>query len=89
MYGRTSARSGAYALWGCDERLLANVENAFPDATVVLTHRDPVSIVQSAATMLTYAARLSYRTVDPHFYIRYWTDRIEQLLAELKSKRGA
>ena len=52
----------------------------FPDATVVLTHRDPVSIVQSAATMLTYAARLSYRNVDPDFYIRYWTDRIEQLL---------
>jgi len=31
MYGRTSARSGAYGLWGCDERRLVNVENAFPD----------------------------------------------------------
>lgn len=28
----------------------------FPDATVVMTHRDPVSVIQSAATMMTYAA---------------------------------
>ncbi len=53
----------------------------FPDATVVLTHRDPVSIVQSAATMLTYAARLSYRSVGPDFYVSYWSDRIDQLLS--------
>ena len=48
----------------------------FPDATVVVTHRDPVSVVQSAATMMTYAARMSYRTPDPDFYLSYWTDRI-------------
>jgi len=52
----------------------------FPDATVVVTHRDPVSVVQSAATMMTYAARLSYRTPDPDFYLSYWTDRIRRLL---------
>ncbi len=52
----------------------------FPDATVVVTHRDPVSVVQSAATMMTYAARLSYRTPEPDFYLSYWTDRIRRLL---------
>ena len=31
MYGRTSARSGAYGLCGCDESRLVNVENALPD----------------------------------------------------------
>lgn len=52
----------------------------FPDATIVMTHRDPVSVVQSAATMMTYAARMSYRSTDPDWYIDYWTDRIGRLL---------
>jgi hypothetical protein len=52
----------------------------FPDATVVVTHRDPVSVVQSAATMMTYAARMGYRRSRPDFYIDYWTDRIRGLL---------
>ncbi len=45
-----------------------------------MTHRDPVSVIQSAATMMTYAARMAYRTIDPGWYIDYWTDRIERLL---------
>ncbi len=52
----------------------------FPDATIVMTHRDPVSVIQSAATMMTYAARMAYRTIDPAWYIDYWSDRIEKLL---------
>lgn len=52
----------------------------FPDATVVVTHRDPVSVVQSAATMMAYAARLAYVEVDPDFVIEYWADRVERLL---------
>jgi hypothetical protein len=31
----------------------------FPDATIVVTHRDPVSVIQSAITMLTYGARMT------------------------------
>lgn len=54
--------------------------STFPDATLVVTHRDPVSVVQSAATMMTYAARLSYRTPEPDFYLSYWSDRIRRLL---------
>jgi hypothetical protein len=52
----------------------------FPDATLVVTHRDPVSVVQSAATMLAYGARMSYRTPRPEWYLAYWTSRIRQLL---------
>ncbi len=52
----------------------------FPDAMIVMTHRDPVSVVQSAATMMAYAARLQYERVDPTHHLRYWTERIELLL---------
>jgi hypothetical protein len=52
----------------------------FPDATVVVTHRDPVSVVQSAATMVTYGARMHYRHTRPDYYIGYWTDRVRMLL---------
>ena len=52
----------------------------FPDATIVMTHRDPVSVIQSAITMLTYGARMSYRTPNPEWYLEYWTDRVHTLL---------
>ena len=53
----------------------------FPDATIVVTHRDPVSVIQSAATMLTYGARMTYTSPRPEFYLDYWTDRVRRLLA--------
>ncbi|MFZ4434049.1 MAG: sulfotransferase family protein [Microthrixaceae bacterium] len=52
----------------------------FPDATVVVTHRDPVAVVQSTATMITYGARTLYRSPRPEWYRDYWTDRIGRLL---------
>ena len=52
----------------------------FPDAIVVVTHRDPVAVVQSTATMLTYGARALYRDTRPEWYRDYWTDRIGRLL---------
>jgi hypothetical protein len=52
----------------------------FPDATIVVTHRDPVSVVQSAATMLAYGARMTYSSPDPEWYLEYWHDRVERLL---------
>ncbi|MFZ9159006.1 MAG: sulfotransferase family protein, partial [Ilumatobacteraceae bacterium] len=53
---------------------------AFPDASIVVTHRDPVAVVQSTITMVTYGARTSYRTPDPEWYRDYWIDRIGRLL---------
>ena len=52
----------------------------FPDGTFVVTHRDPVSITASFATMATYSARLSQRVVDPVKVGGYWARRIEDML---------
>ena len=52
----------------------------FPDATIVVTHRDPVAVVQSTITMLAYGARTAYRAIRPEWYLDYWTDRIGRLL---------
>jgi hypothetical protein len=52
----------------------------FPDATVVLTHRDPVSVIQSAITMLCYGDRVRRTRVDPKAIASYWIDRIERML---------
>jgi len=52
----------------------------FPDASIVVTHRDPVAVVQSTITMATYAARTTYKTPKPEWYRDYWIDRIGRLL---------
>ena len=61
------------------EQLLP-LHRVFPDATFVVTHRDPVSIVASFATMISYSARLSEDRPDLRRYGRYWKDRIRDLL---------
>ena len=60
----------------------------FPDATFVVTHRDPVSITASFATMAAYTARLSRDPVDPQLIGRYWADRIERLLRACSEDRA-
>ncbi len=52
----------------------------FPDATFVITHRDPVSITASLATMISYTARTSTERVDPPKIGRYWAGRIKDKL---------
>jgi len=54
--------------------------DTFPDATVVLTHRDPVSVIQSAITMLAYGDRMRCVQVNPKRVADYWTDRVERML---------
>ncbi|MCS5638369.1 MAG: sulfotransferase, partial [Myxococcota bacterium] len=58
----------------------APLKQVFPDATFVITHRDPVSITASFATMAAYSARLSQRAVDPARVGGYWAQRIEDML---------
>lgn len=53
---------------------------AFPDATLVMTHRDPVSVIQSAATLVAYGARMNYRSPKPEWTLDYWADRMRRLL---------
>jgi len=54
----------------------------FPDAYVVQTHRDPVRIVASLATMISYGNRLQQKktSLDPHRIGRHWAARIERWL---------
>ena len=54
--------------------------SVFPDATVVVTHRDPVSITASFSTMVTYSARMSARPEALRGVGTYWVDRIERML---------
>jgi hypothetical protein len=54
--------------------------DVFPDATVVVTHRDPVHVTASMATMVAYTARLQVERPDPVRIGRYWADRVEDLL---------
>lgn len=52
----------------------------FPDATVVFTHRDPVSVIASTCTMLAYSARMHQNPVDTAGLGAYWVDRTERML---------
>jgi hypothetical protein len=54
--------------------------DTFPDATFVVTHRDPVSVTASMVTMLAYSARVGRNQVDLPWIGRYWADRLEQML---------
>jgi len=67
----------------CPQHLeqLGPLVETFPDATFAVTHRDPVAVIQSAATITCYGARMSYKTTDPEWYVAYWAKRIEQLLS--------
>jgi hypothetical protein len=63
--------------------------DTFPDATFVVTHRDPVSVTASLATMVTYGARMSQAEIDPVTVGRYWADRIERMLRRSVDERAA
>jgi len=63
--------------------------DTFPDATFVVTHRDPVSVSASLATMIAYGARTSHSRVDPIAIGRYWGDRIERMLRRCVDDRDA
>jgi hypothetical protein len=52
----------------------------FPDATFAITHRDPVSVIQSAATMLAYGDRMRRAAIEPEALAAYWVDRVDRLL---------
>jgi hypothetical protein len=61
------------------EQLLPLLDT-FPDATLVITHRDPVSVIRSAITMLGYGDRMRRTRVDLAGLSDYWIDRVGRLL---------
>ena len=52
----------------------------FPDATFLVTHRDPISVMVSMGTMVSYSARTSLSPVDPVAISNYWADRLDDML---------
>ncbi len=52
----------------------------FPDATFAITYRDPLSVVLSTATMLSYGDRVRRYKVEPENNFNYWHNRIKTLL---------
>jgi len=59
---------------------LPALQQALPTATAVFTHRDPVAVIQSTATMLAYGHRILRNKVEPRKVLDYWADRFEKLL---------
>jgi hypothetical protein len=65
----------------------APLVSTFPDATFVVTHRDPVSVTASLTTMMTYTARMFLDPIDPQRVGGYWRDRVQQLLTACAEDR--
>jgi hypothetical protein len=59
----------------------------FPDATFVVTHRDPVSVTASMVTMLAYTARLNRDRVDLEAIGSYWSERLQTMLHSCAADR--
>jgi hypothetical protein len=53
---------------------------AYPDATVVMIHRDPVATIQSLLTMRGMALKVSQKHPDIDAHVDYWVSRIERML---------
>ena len=68
---------------------LSAIKATFPDATMVITHRDPVDVLRSLTTMLGYSDRTRRDPVDPPALARLWASRIERLLRECVAQRDA
>jgi hypothetical protein len=59
----------------------------FPDATFVVTHRDPGDVVVSMATMIAYTARMHLASVDPVALGAHWTGILTDLLSSCAAER--
>jgi len=52
----------------------------YPDCSLIITHRDPVAVIQSAITMVAYWDRIRRSEADLPGLAKLWIDRIERLL---------
>ena len=64
------------------------LSTVFPDATVVVTHRDPAEVVVSMATMIAYVARVHVEAPDPVAIGRHWSGVLVEMLGACVSDRG-
>ncbi len=59
------------------------LDNVFPGAVLVCTHRDPVPVAISMIAMLTYSARMHRSPVPVQEIASAWIDRLELMLNAL------
>jgi hypothetical protein len=52
----------------------------YPDAIIVMTHRDPLAILQSVLTMRGLAVLAHQKEPNVQAHVSYWVDRIEHML---------
>lgn len=85
---RNSDRPARWVL-KCPQHLeqLPVLNKVFPDATIAITHRDPVSVIQSTVTMIAYGQRFNRKKVMTGQLLEYWTDRVERLLRACTNDR--
>lgn len=74
----------------CPQHLeqLPILRKVFPDATVAITQRDPIAVIQSALTINLYGQRMSRSTVLMDQTVDYWVERIDHLLQACVRDRG-
>jgi hypothetical protein len=63
------------------------IMRVFPDATVVVTHRDPVAVTTSMVTMISYTSRLQLDPVVPSKLGNLWVDRLQRMLGAAVADR--
>lgn len=71
-------------LWALDALLAV-----YPDARIVQTHRDPLRVVASLASLVNLLRRLASDDVDPHAVGREWTRRLADGLGRAMRVRDA
>ena len=59
---------------------LVTLFRVFPDATLAITHRDPIASIQSALVGVCYISRISRKVIRADEIATYWVDRYERLL---------
>jgi hypothetical protein len=65
----------------------AALRRVFPDATYVVTHRDPVAVTTSMLVMLAYSARMNVAHPEPTRYGALWAPRLELMLRACADQR--
>ena len=66
---------------------LAPLKQVYPDAKVIITHRDPVAVLQSAITMIAYGDRIRRQKIDLPALAEYWISRLEIMLKQCVADR--
>lgn len=65
------------------------LHKVYPGATILITHRDPIAVVQSSATLMAYFDRVRRTELDMPGLIEYWTSRIERMLRKCVEERDS